>query len=486
MQIDLDRPLSVIIVGASGDLARKKLLPALFALYSQGLLPAKFNVFGFARSAMDHDAFRALITEHLTCRYVPEHNCAQKMDEFLARCFYVQGQYGEADSFLDLYQAMAPLENRRPTDRLYYFAIPPSIFTEAAQAMGSAGLLSCVPGKTWSRVIIEKPFGRDSASSEKMARDLANAFPERDIYRIDHYLGKEIVQNLLVLRFANALFEPVWNHQHIEQVQITWKEDIGIESRAGYFDEYGILRDVVQNHLMQILSLVAMERPPALNAQSVRDAKLRVMKQIAPLKRDDLVIGQYQAHDNLPAYTEEKGVPADSVTPTYAAMALEVNNERWAGVPFLVRAGKGLDQRVTEIQIQFKPVQNPLFEKENAPTTGNRLIIRVQPDEAIGLRILNKVPGLQMVLKESELDLTYSAAFDEIIPDAYEGLILDAIEGDKSLFIRSDVLAAAWAVFTPILHELEQQKVKPDPYVFGSDGPEAAQDLAARHGGKWV
>lgn len=481
-----ERPLSVIIVGASGDLARKKILPALFALYSQDFLPKHFQVFGFSRSAMSHEEFRARIAEHLTCRYVPQHDCAQKMAGFLARCFYVQGQYGSPDAFLDLYQAMKPLENGRAADRLYYLAIPPSIFTDVALAMGRAGLVSCMPGKTWSRVIIEKPFGSDRESSDRMARELSDAFPERDIYRIDHYLGKEIIQNLLVLRFANALFEPAWNSRHIAQVQITWKENIGIESRAGYFDEYGIIRDVIQNHMMQILSLVAMERPAALNAQAVRDAKVKVLEAIRPVGLDDLVVGQYRRNGKMRGYTEEDGVPADSITPSYAATVLHVRNERWEGVPFLVRAGKGLDRRVNEIHVVFRPPAENMFKGTLGALPGNRLVIRVQPDEAVGLRVLNKVPGLRMTLEETDLDLRYAAAFDEIIPDAYEGLILDAIRGDKSLFIRNDELAAAWDIFTPALHELERRRVKPDPYPFGGDGPEAARALAARHGVQWL
>jgi len=481
-----DDALSVIIVGASGDLARKKLLPALFSLYSQGFMPDRFHVFGFARSAMTHEEFRARVAENLTCRYVPEHDCDRKMAEFLARCYYVQGQYDSPDSFMDLYQAMKPLELNGRAHRLYYLAIPPSIFVDVARAMGRAGLVTCTPGKTWSRAIIEKPFGSDRESSDRMARELAQAFPERDIYRIDHYLGKEIIQNLLVLRFANAIFEPLWNRRCIEQVQITWKEDIGIGSRAGYFDEYGIIRDVIQNHMMQILSLVAMDRPESLNAQAIRDAKLAVLKCMPPLQREDLVVGQYQRAGKNPAYTEEQGVPEDSITPSYAATLLRINNERWQGVPFLIRAGKGLNAKCNEIHIRFRRPAGNLFEAVQSPLPPNQLVIRVQPDETIALKVVNKVPGLTLALDETELDLRYATAFNTVIPEAYEGLILDAIRGEKSLFIRGDELAAAWDIFTPVLHELEQRRIKPEPYDFGSEGPAAADEIAARYGTEWL
>ena len=485
MDLEGKDALSVIIVGASGDLARKKLLPALFSLYSQGFMPDRFHVFGFARSAMSHEDFRARVGEHLTCRYVPEHDCERKMAEFLSRCHYVQGSYDSPDSFMDLYQVMKPLELGQ-AHRLYYLAIPPSIFVHVARAMGRAGLVTCTPGKTWSRVIIEKPFGSDRESSDRMAHELAQAFPERDIYRIDHYLGKEIIQNLLVLRFANTIFEPLWNGRCIEQVQITWKENIGIGSRAGYFDEYGIIRDVIQNHMMQILSLVAMERPATLNAQAIRDAKLDVLKHIPPLQLKDLVVGQYRRNGKNPSYNEEEGVPRDSITPSYAAMALRVDHARWEGVPFLIRAGKGLNARCNEIRIRFRPATSNLFSGALSSLPANQLVIRVQPDEAVALKVVSKVPGLKLTLAETELDLRYATAFNVVIPEAYEGLILDAIRGEKSLFIRSDELAAAWDIFTPVLHELEQRRIKPEPYDFGSEGPAAAGDLAARHGVEWL
>ena len=485
-QVEHDKPLSLVLVGASGDLAQKKILPALFSLFSQNLLPPEVRFYGFSRTPMTDDEFRRKAMEHLTCRYVPGENCAQWMDRFLARCHYQAGQYHSADSFLDLFRRMKGFEKTADVNRLFYLAIPPSVFLDVAHALADAGLVTCGPGRGWSRVVMEKPFGRDRTSSDEMARELVHVFSERQIYRIDHYLGKELVQNLLVLRFANIVFEPLWSREFIREVDICWKEDIGIGSRGGYYDGIGVIRDVMQNHLLQILSLLAMERPSAVDARAVRDEKVKVLRAMPPLKREDLVLGQYTGVERngrrQPGYIEEPGVAPDSVTPTYAAAVLRVENDRWRGVPFFMRAGKGLDGRLAEIRIRFRPVPANPFARLLPALPENDLIIRVQPDEAINLRIVNKAPGLALRLEETALDLRYHAAFKEIIPDAYECLLLDAIRGDKSLFIRADELAAAWDVFTPILHETENDRVRPEPYPFGSPGPDATRELAAREG----
>jgi len=486
------KKISIIVIGASGDLARKKIFPALFSLYSQGLLPADFHVFGFSRSEMDDQAFRAKISEHLACRYVPGHDaCAARMEEFLARCTYVSGQYDSRDSFLDLYQSMREVEGDGPRNRMFYLAIPPSIFLDVAHALGGAGLVQCGVSDPWSRVVIEKPFGRDRASSDELVKEMGKVFREAQTFRIDHYLGKEVIQNLMVLRFANLVFEPIWNHHYIQSVQISWKEDLGGEGRGGYFDHYGIIRDVMQNHLLQILALTAMEPCSKLDAGHICNEKVKVLRQILPLQPEDVVVGQYAAAEwkgrRYPNYHDDPQVPITSITPTYAAAAIRIENERWQGVPFLLRAGKGLETRMTEVRVQFRHANESMYAALGAENHApNELVIRVQPDEAIELTVANKVPGMGMKLQNSQLDLRYHEAFDEIIPDAYESLLLDVLRGDKSLFIRKDELAAAWDIFTPVLHELETENNLPEAYPFGSRGPASANELADEHDVTWA
>ncbi len=483
-ELGLQTGLTIVVLGASGDLARKKVIPALFALYCQDLLPEAFHIVGFARRPMTDEAFRANVMEKLTCRYVPGHSCADYMERFLSRCSYMSGEYDSRDAYLDLYQAMRLLEGDASANRMYYMAIPPFLFLDVAEALGGAGLVECGPGATWSRAIIEKPFGRDRTSSDHLVSCMGKVFTEGQTFRIDHYLGKEIVQNLLVLRFANRVFDPLWNRQHVASVHIAWKEDIGVGNRAGYFDDYGIVRDVVQNHLMQLLALVAMEPPTSFDAPHVCDEKVRVLQCIAPLAFDRLALGQYAAArfqgQDCAAYRGESGVPAGSCTPTYAAAVLHIDNDRWDGVPFFITAGKALDERTTEIRLRFRPVSSTRFHETGAALPPNELVIRVQPDEAIRLAITNKAPGLDMRLVPSELDLRYQAAFAAKIPDAYECLLLDVIRGDRSLFVRWDELAAAWDIFTPVLHELEARLVQPELYPFGGNGPESARALARR------
>jgi glucose-6-phosphate 1-dehydrogenase len=487
---DEKKALSIVVIGASGDLARRKIFPALFSLYCQGLLPEDFHIFGFARSKMDAAAFRERITENLTCRYAPGESCADRMAEFLARCSYVTGQYGSRDSFLDLYQVMHNIERDVPANRIFYMAIPPSIFLDVAQALGGAGLVQCGISDPWSRVVIEKPFGRDRESSDELVKEMGKVFREAQTFRIDHYLGKEVIQNLMVLRFANLVFEPIWSRKYIRSVQISWKEDLSVEGRGGYFDGFGIVRDVMQNHLIQILSLVAMEPCTKMDAGHICNQKVKVVRSVPALTLEDLVVGQYTAADwkgrSYGGYLDDPMVPDSSSTPTFGAAVLKIDNDRWRDVPFLIRAGKGLESRSTEIRIQFRHVNKSMYAALGDNHAPNELVIRVQPDESIMLTVATKVPGMGMKLKTTQLDLRYQEAFDEIIPDAYESLIMDVIRGDKSLFIRKDELAAAWNIFTPALHQMETDGVKPEPYAFGSHGPTAADDLAARHGVTWA
>jgi glucose-6-phosphate 1-dehydrogenase len=484
-----DRPLTIVVVGGSGDLARKKIIPALFALYCQRRLQSDFRVVGFARSAMSDDAFRDRIREHLTCRYSPGESCADRMHEFLGRCFFVSGAYGSTDAILDLYVRLRDMEKGQAANRLFYLAIPPSLFAEVAGAIGDAGLVQCGETDPWSRVVVEKPFGRDRTTSDVLTAELAGVFSEEQTYRIDHYLGKEVVQNLMVLRFANRVFEPLWNRGHVDSVAIAWKEPIGVEGRAGYFDAYGIIRDVLQNHLLQIMSLVAMETPRSLGSHFVRDEKVKVLQSIPPVSLDNIVTGQYVASENagvrFPGYRDDPAVPRDSRTPTFAAVALQVRNPRWEGVPFFLSAGKGLDAHLTEVRIRFRPVAGNLFCRAGECPDVNELVIRVQPDESVFFRVVSKVPGVEMKMESRPLDLRYRAAFKEEIPEAYESLLLDVILGNKGLFIRSDELAAAWDVFTPVLAQLDERRVVPEPYAFGSHGPASAAALAARCRTPW-
>jgi glucose-6-phosphate 1-dehydrogenase len=482
---DRDQALSFVVLGASGDLAMKKIFPALFALYCQELLPHRFHIAGFSRSTFTNEAFRERISEHLTCRYVPGERCSDHMKTFLNACTYVSGNYDSPEAYLRLHQELAHVDDGNE-NRIFYMSIPPFLFLQVAHALADAGHVHRQEKGGWSRVVIEKPFGSDRASSDKLADSMGQVFSEDQTFRIDHYLGKEVIQNLMVLRFANLIFDPLWNRNHIQSVRISWSEEIGLEGRAGYFDRYGIIRDVMQNHLLQMLALLAMEQPVRLESHFVRDEKVKALRSIPPVKLEDLVVGQYAGGTfkgrEHKGYLDEDGISSDSLTPTFAAAVLQVRNRRWDGVPFFVRAGKALSGRTTEMAIRFREVPGNIFGESVGHLASNELRIRIQPDAGISLRIISKVPGLRIALDESDLDLSYAAAFRDKIPDAYETLLLDVIRGDRSLFIRGDELQAAWDVFTPVLHELEQKNIRPRSYAFGSTGPAAAEALATRHG----
>lgn len=471
---DSGEPLTIVILGASGDLARHKILPALFALYSQDFLPPGLRIFGFARTPMTNAEFRNLASEHLACRYVPRHSCAGKMESFLSRCFYVAGDYDSRDSMLDLYDSMKQSGEPPSARRVFYMAIPPLLFAGVSGALAGAGLVECGPGGSWPRAVIEKPFGRDRASSDELAERMEEVFTENRTYRIDHYLGKEIVQNMFVLRFANSVFEPLWNSRHVSRVEIDWREDIGVGDRGGYFDSYGIIRDVMQNHLLQILALVAMEPPSSTGAEEVRNAKVALLRQVRPLAASDLLLGQYSAGNGHAAYLAEKHVASDSITPTFCSTRLSVDNDRWRGVPFLMTAGKGLPTRESEVRIIFKKVPGNVFCGSAGCPPANRLVFRIQPDESIRLEITSLEPGFNESLVQTALDLKYKAAFSATIPEAYESLLLDVVQGDRSVFIRADELKAAWDIFTPALHECERRRIMPGLYAFGSNGPGVA------------
>ncbi|CDP13375.1 unnamed protein product [Coffea canephora] len=480
--------VSITVVGASGDLAKKKIFPALFALYYEGCLPEHFTVFGYARSKMTDAELRTMVSKTLTCRIDKRENCGEKMEEFLNRCFYHCGQYDSQEHFGELDKKLKEQEAGRVSNRLFYLSIPPNIFIDAVKCAS----LSASAANGWTRVIVEKPFGRDSESSAALTKALKQYLEEDQIFRIDHYLGKELVENLSILRFSNLIFEPLWSRQYIRNVQLIFSEDFGTEGRGGYFDSYGIIRDIMQNHLLQILALFAMETPVSLDAEDIRNEKVKVLRSMRPLKLDDVVIGQYKSHTKgvvtYPAYTDDKTVSKDSRTPTFAAAALFIDNSRWDGVPFLMKAGKALHNRRAEIRVQFRHVPGNLYNRTfgtDLDQATNELVIRVQPDEAIYLKINNKVPGLGMRLDRSHLNLLYAARYSKEIPDAYERLLLDAIEGERRLFIRSDELDAAWSLFTPVLKEIEERKITPEYYPYGSRGPVGAHYLAARYNVRW-
>ena len=461
-----------IVIGASGDLSRKKIIPALFSLFVNGFLPKEYNVVGYARTEMDETAFRKMAEDNLKSKYEKEPENLDKIPAFLSRCSYVYGQYDSVDDFKNLKKHLASLSAGK-FNRLFYMAIPPNIFLETSTSIHDSGLMEKSSPDCWSRVVLEKPFGRDSESFKELSENLSKVIPEKQTYRIDHYLGKEVIQNLMVLRFANLIFEPLWNRNYVSSVNITWCEKIGVSGRAGYFDQYGIIRDVMQNHLMQILALVGMEPPINLDAESIRDEKVKVLKCVAPLTINDMVIGQYTRSEDgkIPGYLEEPGVPKDSITPTYTKASFKINNFRWDGVPFKLLAAKAYDKTCTEIRINFKEVPGFIYPSLKAMNP-NTLVIRVQPDEAIRLEVVNKFPGLAMRFENASLNLHYQSEFQQRLHDAYERLLLDVLRGDKSLFIRDDELAASWNIVTPALKDLEKWKIKPLSYVFGTRGPQ--------------
>ncbi len=468
--------LALVILGASGDLARRKIYPALFALFCQDYLPERFRIYGYARSGFTREVWAERIYSRLTCRYTPDHSCAARMDSFMEHCAYRSGSYDSPSGFRQLREEILADADGARVNVLIYFALPSNAFLSAAGMIHQAGWTGSSPLGGWLRCVMEKPFGYDLEGFRGLTSDLSALFDESQIYRIDHYLGKEIVQNLMVLRFGNLVFEPLWNRHSIERVEFSCLEDIGVEGRGAYFDRYGIIRDIMQNHMLQMAALTGMEHPGEIPG-GVRDAKVNFLKAVAPVQPDSCVLGQYGEgtvngvfHN---AYTEEESVWHDSHTPTYAECLLRVNNPRWAGVPFVFRAGKGCAERKTEIQLTFRKTPSNPFEAECGPQSSNRLVIRVQPDEQIVLRIHSKCPGLDWRIEERNLQLHYESAFRETIPDAYEALLLEVLKGDRSLFLRYDELELSWAIFTPLLQAADNNLLPVSKYAFGSNGPPA-------------
>ncbi len=469
-------PFDLVIFGATGDLARRKLLPALFRRMLDGQMPTNAKIIGVARRQMSRESFQDFVREALA-EFEPEAQAAPKvLKAFLAALDYlVVDVMGDA-GWADLGQKLRP-----DVVRAFYLSVGPSLFGEIATRLNRHGIAT-----PQSRIVVEKPLGHDLASAKALNAQLGACFDEQQIYRIDHYLGKETVQNLMAIRFANALFEPLWNSQHIDHVQITVAESIGVEGRGGYYDKSGALRDMVQNHMMQLLCLTAMEPPAKFNADFVRDEKLKVIRALEPLRVEETVRGQYRGGGGEGSYFDHVENPA-SKTESFVALKVEVENWRWAGVPFYLRTGKRLRARVSEIVVVFKKPPHAIF-PEMATQGSNELVIRLQPDEGITLNMTIKEPGPGgMRLAQVPLDMSFAEALGEDFhgPDAYERLIMDVIRGDQTLFMRGDELEEAWRWVDPLVAAWAESSARPAGYDAGGSGPEDALALLHRDGRKW-
>lgn len=487
------QPCTLVLFGATGDLTHRKLIPALFSLHCQNLLPKPFAIIAFARRDKTDDSYRADLQESVRRFATALPAEGPEWDSFARQISYHRSNFDDLDGYRRLANRLDSSNGAEDSGRrrLFYMATPADNFSDIVRYLGESGLNRRDIPDGWARTIIEKPFGHDLESARRLNADLRAVFSEDQIYRIDHYLGKETVQNILVLRFANQIFEPLWNRNYIESVRITVAETLGMEGRGRFFEQAGITRDIVQNHALQVLTLVAMEAPVALTADAIRDEKVKVLRSIHSFTPDDVarwtVRGQYgrgvmTGRDGtapVPGYREEEGVAPQSSVETYAAFRFELENWRWAGVPFYVQAGKRLPERVTDIRIQFRAVPEVLFARlECAGVRPNRLTIRIQPDEGASLEIGSKTPGPEMRVQPVKMDFLYGSSFHAPIPEAYERLLLDAIRGDAALFARDDEVEAAWSLITPILQTWQDLTCPLFPnYAAGTWGPSAAELL---------
>ncbi|MFQ5465893.1 MAG: glucose-6-phosphate dehydrogenase, partial [Thermodesulfobacteriota bacterium] len=484
-----------VIFGASGDLTARKLIPSLFSLSRSGLLAERFIVLGVSRTPFTDDAFRARM--HEACKATAKDFDEAAWKGFASRLFYLRSDTGAAAAFGDLKDLLGRLETEHGLsgNRLFYIATPPIVYRDIIENLGRSG--AAAQDRGWAHVIIEKPYGRDLASARELDAAAHAFLGEEQIFRIDHYLGKETVQNILMLRFANSIFEPLWNRRFVDHVQITVAETLGVEKRAGYYDHAGVLRDMFQNHMLQVLSLVAMEPPSVLDGELVRDERVKVFRALRPLCPDSIaesvVAGQYGpgriGSRSVPGYRAEEGVDPGSATLTYAAMKVHVDNWRWQGVPFYLRSGKRLKNRFTEVAIQFKQVPHLLFEEEVTEEVGpNALVLRIQPDERVRLKFHTKNPGSRTCLRDVVMDFPYLEGYTGVTFSAYERVLLDCMAGEKTLFVRSDGIDLSWAFLAPLLELLEGGAAgAPElkTYEAGSWGPKEADELILKDGRRW-
>ena len=475
----------IIVFGATGDLAQRKLLPALFHRDIQGQIPDEARIIGTSRRPMTQEEFRKFAETALEDHVPKEERQKVLLKRFVERLDYVSLDPTVTAGWADLGKLLKPREDRV---RVFYLAVGPDLFAPICERLGKHGLVT-----PKSRVVVEKPVGKSGESAEHLNDAIGRIFPEPAIYRIDHYLGKETVQNLMALRFANAMFEPIWNAAHIDHVQITVAETLGLGTRAGYYDTAGALRDMVQNHILQLLCLVAMEPPTSMDANAVRDEKLKVLQSLKPIRNEAVgtstVRGQYKAGASeggaVPSYAEELGAD-NSKTETYVALKVEIGSWRWANVPFYLRTGKRLESRMSEIVVEFKPIPHSVFDASAGTIQTNKLVIRLQPDEGVKLWLMIKDPGPGgMRLRHVPLDMTFADAFGVRNPDAYERLLMDVVRGNQTLFMRRDEVAAAWRFIDPILEHWKESGDTPKPYTSGTWGPAAAIALIERDGRTW-
>ena len=493
-----DEPCTIVIFGASGDLTRRKLIPALYHLYCQGQLPTPFRVIGFARREKTDESWRGEMRAGVEEHANRPHGGLEHWEEFAANLSYLRGDLNDSEAYTALAARLEQFgEPALRANLVFYLAISPSLFGPAVDQLHEAGLLERLEDDAagWQRVVVEKPFGKDLQSAQELNAHLIRHARERQIFRIDHYLGKETVQNIMMFRFSNAIFEQLWNREAIEHVQITVSENIGVGSRGGYFEEAGTLRDMMQNHLLQILSLVAMEPPPSLAAEDVRNEKVKLLKSIRPITpetvAEHVVRGQYFAgainDEARKGYRQEERVDPASNVETYVAAKFFVDNWRWSGVPFYLRTGKNLPLRASEVRVHFRPTPNVLFAaRDDLDLQSNALTLRLQPDEGIFLRFNGKVPGNTIATRPVRMQFGYDSEFGAYTPEAYERLLLEAMAGDATLFIRRDEVETAWQIVDAIREGWGDEPItNSEIYAAGTWGPEAAEELLARSGHKW-